>query len=344
MYGKRTEEALPWLSVVIPTFQRGRIFQEALESILHQTPVDFDWEILIVDNTPLQKNESTPALDIIRRLDDPRVAYYHNRENIGIGYNWNRCAELAKGKWICFLHDDDLLCPNALLNIGRQIRNYHGKKPLGYLHARRVDFTDVPSFNCSKKYPPERLTRFGVLLSGCTGAGSPTCGTTILRDAYFEAGGINYDFASSADAVLCYQIMRRYAVVCSDRLLGGCRWDRNETLKTATLLQLIQTDELLSKYTYSKTGFAAWWGHHFGAASSWRNIYRKQNTADMNGLQLSKDDFRAASAYPEPKRIEKNIFLAIYAAYRLLRLVDGWLQQIFQWTRRLFLKHGKSAN
>lgn len=326
MFGDPHITDFPWLSVVIPTFNRTGLFREALQSALGQQWVEYSWELLVVDNTPLNSLGDTPALKIVRELNDPRVLYFHNRENIDTGYNWNRGVELARGEWICFLHDDDVLFPDALCHIGRQICGYGGNRPLGYLHARRQDFVNVVLPDAGKWYPPEKLTRLGVLLSGCTGAGSPTCGTTIRRQAYIEVGGINYDFGLSADAVLCYQIMKNHAVICSDHILGGCRWQENDTLHKANLFQMIQSDELLSRYTYGLSRFAQLWGWTFGGASSWRNIHRKQKLALQSKIQLTEQEFQAVTNYMKPGRCKRALFLALYAAYRLLRWMDGVVQ------------------
>lgn len=328
MHGEPGADGGVWLSVLIPTYERKVLFRQALQSVLTQEPVEYRWEILVVDNTPLDEQGSTPALEAIQEIGDSRVLYYHNRENLGSGYNWNRGVDLARGEWVCFLHDDDLLCSDALRNIGRQLSGYRGKRSLGYLHSRRLDFSNTFETPAPRRFPPERLTRFGMTVSGCTGAGAPTCGTTIRKEAYLETGGINYDFGGSADAVLCCQIMRHYAVVCSDRILGGYRWNDNETLRKSSLLQLIQTDELLSRYLYGNSPFAAWWGSVFGAASSWRNIRRKQKIAARYGVDTTKEDFQSATTYLEPSEIKKSLFLGLYALYRLLRLADGWMQAI----------------
>ena len=331
LLGDSLTKSEPWLSVVIPTYRRSELLREALESVLRQSPPGCEWELLVVDNTPLDEAGETPALRLIRTLDDPRVLYYHNRENIGPGYNWNRGVELARGEWIVFLHDDDMLLPNALANIGRQLRAYRGKKPLGYLHARRVEFNGgrtVDQAVEARRYPPERLTRFGVLLSGGTGAGAPTCGTVIRKSAYMETGGINYDFGPSADAVLCYQLMRRYAVVLSDRVLGGYRWGDNESIKKEALVQMIRADEHLSSYAYTLSPFARLWGGLFGAASSWRNIRQKNKIAQRYKVDITKNEFSEATAYPEPSGMKKMAFLGFYALYRLIRRGLGWFHAV----------------
>ncbi|MBR4703111.1 MAG: glycosyltransferase family 2 protein [Oscillospiraceae bacterium] len=326
LYGDASGKDRPWFSVVIPTYRRKELLREAVESVLAQNPVDFPWELIVVDNTPLDGQGWTPAQEAIRELGSPPVLYYHNRENIGSGYNWNRGAELARGEWIVFLHDDDLLLPDALGNLGRQIRAYRGKKPLGYVYARRAEFTgkDRPETALgTRRYPRERLTRFGVLISGCTGAGAPTCGTAILKEAYLKTGGVNYAFGPSADEVICYQIMRQYAVVLSRQVLGGYRWGENESLRKDTLLLMIRADELLSEYTYARSSFARRWGRVFGGASTWRNIHRKTDIARRYEIPITKEEFAAATGYPEPGTLKKTVFLGIYAFYRFCRLLSG---------------------
>lgn len=314
----------PWLSVIIPTYGREQCFKEALESVYQQMPTDFEWEIIVVDNTQLCENGSTPALNIIKEYQITNLLYFHNSENIGSGYNWNRGVELARGEWICLLHDDDVLCSDALLNINRLIKNGRkSRKKLGYLNARRVDFQGDFANHISddfKKYPQELLTRLGMTICGHTSAGAPTCGTAILKKAYTECGGINYDFGPSADAVLCYQIMKHYDVMNTDCVLGGYRWDENATVKKETLLNLIVADNLIMQYVYSQGHLSAIWGKIFGAAISWRNIHRKQNIALKNGITISAEEFKNVSIYKEPCKLIKAIYLSIYAIYRGLRL------------------------
>lgn len=325
MYKGKSCPSNPLLSVIIPTYNREQFFSEALESVYNQIPTNFEWEIIVVDNTPLNENGSTPALTVLKKYQIDNLLYYHNSVNIGSGYNWNRGVELARGEWVCLLHDDDVLCRDALVNIGRLIK--HGKrskKNLGYLNARRVEFTGKFADHVSgdfRKYPQERLTRFGMTVCGHTSAGAPTCGTAILKKAYVECGGINYDYGPSADAVLCYQIMKNYDVVNTDCILGGYRWDDNATLKKSTILNLITADDLIMKYVLSRSKPAVIWGKMFGAAISWRNVHRKKKNAECNAVAISAEEYRHASLYNEPCKIVKLIYLGIYAFYRALRLL-----------------------
>ena len=168
-----------------------------------------------------------------------------------------------------------------------------------------------------------------MLVCGHTSAGAPTCGTTILKKAYMEAGGINYDFGPSADAVLCYQIMKNYTVVNSDCILGGYRWSDNAMLNVESLLNCIRADDLLMNYVYKQSKFAQLWGKWFADAISWRNVWRKNNIARTYHKEISREDFEKASLYPEPSEVKKSVYLLMYAIYRTLRYLAGYIATAF---------------
>lgn len=278
LYGIENHEERYFLTVIIPTYNRSLLLKEAIESVLKQK-CNFKWELIIIDNTPLDSDKMTPALKILQSLNKENIKYYHNRQNIGSGYNWNRAVELANGKWITFLHDDDVLCSDALKNIYKMIMNdWRFKKPLGYIHARSKSFTtffDEKSIRF-KEFPFHlELTRFTTLILGHTHTGMPTCGTTILKEAYIKAGGINYDFGPTADAVLGYIIMKNYTVLRSGMVLGGYRWGYNESLKISTIEKLIQSDFLFAQYRYSQSVFSKLWGKVFNKAQLQDNINAK---------------------------------------------------------------------
>ena len=267
----------PFLSVIIPTYHRSKLLESAVESVLSQVQVNFCWELVIIENPDgSDRNES---LEFVRKLNDPHIRYYRNSKNIGPGYNWNRGVELARGEWVTFLHDDDVLCPDALTNISRIIQKpMRLKKPLGYIQGRQVKFTD--SFDADKVHKRDKpfctlLTRTGTLITGRTRTGMPTCGTTILRKAYLESGGVHYDFGASADAVLGYRLMKDYTVILSDTVLGGYRIMENESQNMETIRALIESDDLFAAYRYARNWFSEVWGKIFGGTIHSLNVDTK---------------------------------------------------------------------
>ena len=278
LYGQKSK-SVPFITIIVPTYKRVALLKEALLSIINQQEVNFCWECIVIDNTEFDDANSTPALKIIKELGSNRILYYHNSVNIGSGYNWNRAVELARSKWISFLHDDDLLCRDALKNIYDIINASHNfRKQLGYIHARNKGFElffDEKKLQIKKLPFHLELTRFTTLVLGHTHTGMPTCGTTILREAYIKAGGINYDFGPTADAVLGYIIMKNYTILRSGVVLGGYRWSNNETLKVSTIEQLVKSDYYFAQYRYNQNYLFKLWGKLFANTQLQDNINKK---------------------------------------------------------------------
>ena len=94
------------VTVVIPTRERLRFLEEAITSVLDQTrPVD---QILVVDD-----GSAKPAQAAIRRLTErsPRIEVRHLSKRGGVSAARNLGLDYARGDFLLFLDDDDLLHP-----------------------------------------------------------------------------------------------------------------------------------------------------------------------------------------------------------------------------------------
>ena len=97
----------PLVSILIPTYNRPDYLKRAVESCLKQTYPHF--EIVITDNST--NNESA---EMAAKWTDPRIRYSSNNGNIGPHASGEKAVKLAKGEYIKFLMDDDLLKPRCL--------------------------------------------------------------------------------------------------------------------------------------------------------------------------------------------------------------------------------------
>lgn len=104
---ERWPDNLPLVSVVIPCFNYGSFVRGAMDSVLAQTFQNF--EIIIIDDGSTDK-ETTFAL---KNINHPKTKVIF-QENQGLAETRNRGAELAKGKYVCFLDADDMLEPTYL--------------------------------------------------------------------------------------------------------------------------------------------------------------------------------------------------------------------------------------
>ena len=93
------------VSIIIPTYNRGWIIKEAIDSVMAQDYRDF--ELIIVDDG---STDNTPA--ILHSYRDEILVF--RQENQGVSAARNRGLAAASGDLIAFLDSDDLWLPQKL--------------------------------------------------------------------------------------------------------------------------------------------------------------------------------------------------------------------------------------
>src|SRR5437868_7134370 len=93
---------MPKVSVIIPTYNRGKLITRAVNSVLNQTFNDF--EIIIVDDG--SKDETKNILMPYQNQKKNRIKYFY-QENRGISAARNRGIKESTGEYIAFLDSDD---------------------------------------------------------------------------------------------------------------------------------------------------------------------------------------------------------------------------------------------
>ena len=92
------------VSVLIRTCQRPNVLRRALESVQNQTYKNI--EVVVVEDGI----ESARTL-IETEFKDLNIVYYPTIEKKGRSYAGNKAMEIAHGKYLNFLDDDDILYP-----------------------------------------------------------------------------------------------------------------------------------------------------------------------------------------------------------------------------------------
>lgn len=98
-------EIKPQVSVIIPTYNRGRVIKEAIDSVLAQDYTEF--ELIVVDDG--STDHTSDVLDSYRN-----VIKVLSQKNKGVSAARNRGIAEASGKFIAFLDSDDLWLPQKL--------------------------------------------------------------------------------------------------------------------------------------------------------------------------------------------------------------------------------------
>ncbi|MDB6014663.1 MAG: glycosyl transferase family 2 [Gammaproteobacteria bacterium] len=104
------------ISVIIPTYRREAQLLEAIGSVLQQRDVSF--EIIVVDDSAVGSARNAAA-----SLEDPRVHYMLRPEPSGgrPALVRNDGARIARGRYLYFLDDDDLLEPDTLSEMSKAL-------------------------------------------------------------------------------------------------------------------------------------------------------------------------------------------------------------------------------
>lgn len=267
IYGDKNIIKNPIITVFIPTYKRVDLLKQAIESVISQWHTDFDWDIIVVDNEPYDgKPNATEHL--IRKIDNPRILYYRNSENMRPGDNFNRGILLARGKWVMMLHDDDLLIRNTIVKIKNLIDVYTriSKKQIAAFSAYYVQIVDDNNknemykeiygineyfSNIQEDYKLHKLSRMNIWFTSHMGGFAPSNGTTYNREAVINSGGFNENLGIFCDLILFYNMQKKYDVYCTLTPIGIYRWGRNLSMNVNTTFKFINESMNFREYIYN---------------------------------------------------------------------------------------------
>ena len=96
------------VSVIMPTYNQASFIPMAINSLLNQSHVK--WELIIINDGCTDDTDETVKFF----LEDERVSYFKNLDNLGLGKCLNTGIEKAKFDLISYLPSDDVFFPEHL--------------------------------------------------------------------------------------------------------------------------------------------------------------------------------------------------------------------------------------
>lgn len=188
----------PAVSVIIPTFNRARLVERAMRSVLAQTIEDF--EIIVIDDASTDNTRW-----VVDRIDDSRIRYLHHESNRGGAAARNSGIEVATGTYIAFLDSDDRWLPHKL---ERQIPLLSSQPNVGLAYSGYEVVDDVGRV-IERVTPRFRGQLYSLLLRrNCMGAS-----TVVVRAACLNRiGGFDERLPSCQDWDLWIRCARHYRV------------------------------------------------------------------------------------------------------------------------------------
>lgn len=223
--------SLPLLSIAIPTFNRASFLDLALTQLRRElagVPAG-RVELLVCDNCSHDETELVVRRSIAAGLG---VRYLRNSTNIGSDANFAQCFDVARGKYVLLMGDDDVLVDGALRWIVEYLeRNEYGVvclRPYGYEFDFRAEYPRCESSPTEFSDPGAFLARIGplmTLISACV-VNKSLLPRLVARDL---CGGnlVQVHFVIQA-ALLAPRsaITNRYLVACRRNNSGGYSFSR----------------------------------------------------------------------------------------------------------------------
>ncbi len=312
----------PEVSIMVPTFRRPDLLKIALDSALHQPGAAVPYEVVVVDNDA-EAGEDSPTQALIAGYAADNLLYYRNQENLGIAGNWNRCVTLARGQWVAYLHDDDILAPAYLervMDLLKQHPDAAGLMVLPYEFSHGAGLEQVTQavnaswkgrlFDRLSRGKLMRLTRRDSHMLLANPYGAPTCGCLFKRDAILLEGGFDPAYHPSFDWFFLYRFCENYPLYRTMERLGFYRTFANESLK----------EETKAAFTHDRFQFMRYAAKHDRLTRRLRKWFENeqnhriltQSYADYEGKQA--EDFVDVSK-SQPRPLHKALYALITRGY-----------------------------
>ncbi|WP_101297920.1 glycosyltransferase family 2 protein [Halegenticoccus soli] len=193
--GPEPTDSDPLVSVVLPTYERASVLDEAIESVLAQSYERL--ELIVVDGG---STDDTPA--VVRSFSDPRLRYVRRDRPRGVSAARNDGIRESSGELVAFVDSDDRWREDKLR---RQVTAYR----------RATDACGVVYTGMAKEYgePHSRDGASGDVYREVLTMSVPTYTSTLLvaRTALADCGGFDERLPCFEDWELCLRLARAYA-------------------------------------------------------------------------------------------------------------------------------------
>ena len=101
------------VSVIIPTYRGEKYLYRSLKTVLSQNYKNI--EIIVVDDNGINTISQKKTQEIVSGFHDDRIIYITHKKNSNGAASRNTGIRAAKGDFVCFHDDDDLMLPNRIV-------------------------------------------------------------------------------------------------------------------------------------------------------------------------------------------------------------------------------------
>jgi glycosyltransferase involved in cell wall biosynthesis len=283
---------MPSVSVIIPTYNRGRFIRKAIDSVLNQTFKDY--EIIVIDDG------STDGTAKILKSYDNSIIYHSYQPNRGAAYARNRGIEMSRGNYIAFLDSDDFWKPEKLK---KQVDFFQQHPDFGVV-ATQCSVNMIDDNLQTIKYIERETVHFELTYEKIFQRPLiKTPSVMIQKKCFQEIGIFNEKYPILEDVDLWIRLARKYKIGFINEPLTvytrGHEMGRRESLPTRLIrLEISEKNydpELISEKLYKKriSSLHAHIGKHYISQGD----IKKGKKALLNALSIDRCNARAIKYY-----------------------------------------------
>jgi len=189
----------PFFSIIIPTYNRGHIISNTIESVLNQGFED--WELIVVDDGSTDNTKEIIA-DFIKNDNRIKYLYQSNQERSAAR---NNGVDNSCGKYICFLDSDDEYMNFHLETFHEEIQAK--SEPIGLFFTSLVIYNNGVDIN----HPIAELSNEDSVFDYLFKSGIYPCRVCIER-SIFKKFRFRLDSIIVEDTVLWLEIASEYSI------------------------------------------------------------------------------------------------------------------------------------
>jgi len=185
---------LPFVSVIVPTYNRAHLLKQLLWSLAHQDYPKDRYEVIVVDDG---SSDETPEVINELRHQLPYTFKYLRWSRHGVAAARNFGAQHSKGELLAFTSDDITVAPDWLTNAVR----YFQHADIGGVEGKTVPVGEQTSPFVHKTY-------------NLNGGQYLTCNIFYRRSVFEQVGGFDEQFrAYREDTDLAWRVMDAVAKI-----------------------------------------------------------------------------------------------------------------------------------
>lgn len=205
------------VSVIMGVFNGEKYLRNAIESILDQSFLDFDFIICNDGST-----DNTKSIITEYAISDDRVILLNNTTNKGLGYSLNKCIEASNSEYLVRMDGDDYSISSRLEVLVDTIENNSEYSVIG---------TAMTLFDSEEEWGQTTPITYPTSYQVYKGPAVAHATVIMRRSAIISVG--MYNVACDEYRIEDYDLWCRlnekgFSIMSINKKLYKCRWDRND--------------------------------------------------------------------------------------------------------------------